>query len=122
MLSVEAVIVTVPSGSVMPDRVALPLLSRAATPSGAAPRENEMLPLVMGRPFTRALTVKEPCQPLTFMSASAMQPGATEPAGHSLFAAVGLVKITTGAMPAMMVQGMGCIAVVLPAVSVATPA
>src|SRR5262245_20108420 len=51
-----------------------------------------------------------------------MQPGAAEPLGQSAFAAVGLVKTTTGAMPAVTVHGMGCMAVLLPAVSVATAA
>src|SRR4051812_40536091 len=125
MSLVVAVSVTTPSGSVTPERDALPLASSATGPAPSitgAPAPtvyvNVTVPLGIGwlSPVTR--TVSVPCQPLMPVSASCRQPGVVDPLGHKIWPEVGVVNVTAGADPTVTLHGTLANVVRLPAGSV----
>ena len=63
-----------------------------------------------------------PCQPAIEASASSRQLADVAVDAHSSLVESGEVKMTTGAMPTVTLHGAGCMAVLLPAASVATAA
>ena len=60
-------------------------------------------------------TTTLPCHPVALLSPSGMQPFAVEPVGHNTFAEVGVVKVTTGAVPIVTEHGLVAKAVAFPA-------